>query len=224
VTVVFDRPYYAEAQLTVRAYIRRDVVLDPGSVEFGSVMQGQGAERTINLQYAGRNDWAITGIEAAEPFITAEPAETRRADGRVGYAVVVKLGSDAPVGYLQTELQILTNDQRMKSIPLPACGRVKPALTASPSALLVGTLAPGQDTHLRLVVRAPLPFRVADVRCADARFSFDVDDQEKTLHFIPVSFHATDRCGPFSAEIIIHSDLPGGLTATVTASGSVIAP
>ncbi len=62
VTVTIDRPQYAEVELQVRGYVRTDVVLDPGQVNLGSVAQGKTADKKINIQYAGRGDWRITGV------------------------------------------------------------------------------------------------------------------------------------------------------------------
>ena len=39
ITVVIDRPYYAEIQLNVVGYIRSDVVFDPGQINFGEIDQ-----------------------------------------------------------------------------------------------------------------------------------------------------------------------------------------
>jgi len=119
ITVVFDRPYYAETQLTVRGYVRRDVVLNPGSADFGDVAQGQGATCKIDLQYAGRNDWAITAIRSPNPHITVRAEQTRRDYGRVGYDVMVRLSPDAPPGFINTEVTLVTNDWQKQNVPLP---------------------------------------------------------------------------------------------------------
>src|SRR5690606_33660741 len=39
-TVVFDKPFYAEVQLQVSGLIRSDVVVTPGDIRLGSVDQG----------------------------------------------------------------------------------------------------------------------------------------------------------------------------------------
>src|SRR5664280_2188989 len=39
-TVTIDKPFYAEMQVHVRGYIRGDVVVEPGSVQVGSIDQG----------------------------------------------------------------------------------------------------------------------------------------------------------------------------------------
>ena len=42
-TVVFDKPFPAEVRIQVRTYIRSDVVVQPGVVQFGTVIQGNSA-------------------------------------------------------------------------------------------------------------------------------------------------------------------------------------
>ena len=71
ITVVFDQPYAAEVQLHVHTYIRSDIVVQPGAVSFGSVMQGAGASRSLTISYAGRDDWRIARVECANPSIEA---------------------------------------------------------------------------------------------------------------------------------------------------------
>ena len=142
-TVTFDRPNYSEVQLRVDAYIRRDVVFDPGEVDFGSVDQGQAAEQTVDLQYAGRDDWQVVGIQSPGPYLTVEAQETRRSGGRVGYRLVVRLLPDAPAGYVDGELILQTNDRRLTSVPLAVSARITPALTVSPTLLRLGTVEVG---------------------------------------------------------------------------------
>ena len=50
--VTFDQPLYGEVRLPISAYIRTDVVLDPGGVNFGAVERGQKAEKRITIPYA----------------------------------------------------------------------------------------------------------------------------------------------------------------------------
>ena len=53
VTVTFDQPQYAVVKIPVKVYIRTDVVLTPGSINFGAVDHGAAQERKIELTYAG---------------------------------------------------------------------------------------------------------------------------------------------------------------------------
>src|SRR5688572_6542372 len=46
VTVVFDKPFYAEVQLQVSGNIRGDIIVQPNFVDLGPIPQGQPAERS----------------------------------------------------------------------------------------------------------------------------------------------------------------------------------
>lgn len=127
ITVVFDRPSYAEVQLQVRGYIRRNVVFSPGSVDFGTIRQGERAERVIGLAYAGRNDWQVTAVHVPDQHLSVETRETNRGAGRVRYELVVRLDADAPAGTLDTELTLETNDRGGNRVPLAVAGQIVPA-------------------------------------------------------------------------------------------------
>ena len=224
VTVVFDRPRYAEVQLRVNGYIRSDVVFHPGHVDFGSVDQGQPMEKSIALQYAGRNDWRIVNIRSPLPFLTVDREETHRGSGRVGYELTVRLAGNAPVGYVNSELLLETNDRRLTRVPLTVNGRVSPSLAVSPSLLYLGNVPPGGCCEKRLVVRGPESFRITKIECDDERFQFKTTDQAKKLHFVPVVFTADDIPGDVSLTIHVHTDLDGGKLATVDANATVLFP
>lgn len=97
-TVTFDRPYYAEVQLRVDGYIRTDVVVDPGSIEFGSIDQGRPAEKQVQIAYAGRADWKIVDIKSSNPFLKTSVTEANRRGGQVSCRLAVTLAPDAPAG------------------------------------------------------------------------------------------------------------------------------
>ena len=71
-TVVIDKPFYAEVQLQDRGYIRSDVVVEPGSVQIGSIDQGSGADQNVTVNYGGSNDWQIVGVKSSNPHVTAQ--------------------------------------------------------------------------------------------------------------------------------------------------------
>ena len=61
-TVVIDRPHYAEVKLTVGGTIRSDIVVEPGEVRFGDVELGGKKTVDLKISYAGRKDWKIQDI------------------------------------------------------------------------------------------------------------------------------------------------------------------
>jgi len=222
VTVTFDEPYYAEVQLTVKGYIRSDVVFQPGSVEFGSADSGQGAEVTISVSYAGREDWEIVDVRSANEHFEVELQETLRNGGRVNYDMIVRLKPDAPSGYIHDQLLIVTNDSGASNVSLPVEGQVVSALTVSPASLFLGVVKPGDTVKKRLVVRSSKPFRIVSVRCDDASFTFEPPDAEsKPLHFVPVEFKAGDQPGQIEKKIEILTDLGQGGSTQCVANATI---
>ncbi len=220
-TVVFDKPYPAEVQLKVDGFIRSDVVLRPGSLNLGSVRHGAAAEQTIEIDYAGREDWKILDVRTTNPYIEATLEETRRGDHRVTYRMVVRLREDAPPGYIKEQLTVLTNDGKYKSFPIDLEGNVESGVTISPSPLFLGVLRPGQKVTKRVVIRGSKPFRILDIKCDDDCFAFEVGDEAKSLHLVPVTFIA-QRGGKFTGRIHVITDLGEGVVPDLFASVQVV--
>ena len=221
ITVTFDRPYYAEVQLIVQAYIRSDVVFQPGSVDLGEVPEGETTEQVVDISYAGRSTWSIVDVRSANANFEVELNERNRSGGRVNYQMLVRLKPTAPAGYIHDQLTIVTDDQSMQTVPLPVHGRVVPALSVSPASLLIGVVAPGAKISKQLVVRGNKPFRIKSIRCSDPSFQFVRPEESKAIHLIPVTFTAGQEVGTFVQTIEIETDLGAGAKATCTATATV---
>jgi hypothetical protein len=187
-------------QLFVSGYIRPDVVLTPGSVEFGAVAEGATAERTVQLEYAGRPGWALTKVERSLPFIYAKAEEIRREQGDIAYKITVMIRENAPVGYVKDVLRFTTNELQpgtAKSqsgqpveIVLPIQGVVTAPMQAKPSPMLIGILTPGETVAKSVIVQNETPFRITNISSPDNRFRFAFSDQESTLQLVSISFSA----------------------------------
>ena len=222
ITVKFAPPFATEVQLHVHTYIRSDVVVQPGVAQFGVVNQGAAAEQILAISYAGRNDWQIQRVKCANPCIEATPVETSRTPGLVHYNIVVKLKPDAPPGYIQDQLVLVTNDYDAKAshVPIAVEGLVAAALSASP--VWMGVAEPGQPVTRNLVVRGRSPFRILAVQSSDARFRCKAPTGPVRDHYIlPVTFVAKDAAAPagrVAGKIRIETDLPGAKPIEVPVS------
>lgn len=210
-TVVFDQPFPAEVQLNVRSYIRSDVVVQPGAVQFGSITQGQDAERRLTVSYAGRDDWRIERVECSNPFVEVELAEAGRRAGQVTYNLTARLTGDAPVGYLRDQLVLVTNDRnpRAARVPVAVEGVIGSSVTIRPSPLMLGVVATGQSVTRRLVVQGQSPFRITAVECDDPRFTFDVAEEANSVHLVSITFTAGAEAGQISSTLRVATDLGG---------------
>ncbi|MDR0871533.1 MAG: DUF1573 domain-containing protein [Planctomycetaceae bacterium] len=184
-------------QLTVSGYIRSDVVLTPGSVQFGSVPQGQTALGNVELHYTGRNDWTLTKIDRHNPFIYARADEVKRSYGDVVYQITVKLKEDAPVGYIKDILRFATNEVKPGTnepaeIELPVQGVVAASLRIVPPLFMTGVLAQGDSVAKNIVIRNSSPFKISAVDSPDKRFKFTFSKQESPIQILSVLFTAKD--------------------------------
>ncbi len=221
VTVVIDKPFPAEVQLSVRGFIRQDVVIHPGQVEFGEVDAGADATQTVKIVYAGRDSWRLRNVETPGDFFDIKLREKARGGGRVEYEMQVKMTGDAPVGHLTDQLVLVTNDSKLERIPLTVKGSIQPSVTVSPASLTLGMLKPGERVTKQIVVRAKQPFQVTDVFCEGDCLTFKSPSGAKKMHFIPVTFTAGDQPGDLAMTIHVETDLGKGAKASCKATASV---
>jgi hypothetical protein len=226
-TVTIDRPYYAEVQLRVDGYIRTDVAVNPGSVEFGSIDQGQTAKKRVNVAYSGRGDWKVVDVKTSNPFITAKVSDRGRQNGQAVYQVTVSVAPNAPAGYLQDQLILVTNDRNYTHVPVAVEGRIVPELTISPSLVSLGRLQAGQKVRKQIVVQAKEPFRITGIHSDNESFQFDLnptaENEAKKVHLIPILFVAAGgQTAKITSTIRIETDLHGGATGEVQATAAIV--
>jgi hypothetical protein len=210
ITVKFDLPFEAEVQVHIHAYIRRDVVVMPGIVQFGSVGQGVAMKQEVTVSYAGRDDWRIEQVENPNPYLECQLAEVSREGGKVKYNLTVTLKPNAPAGYIQNQLILVTNDvnPRAARVPVAVEGIISQSLSVRPSPLFLGVIETGQTVTKPLVVQGKAPFRITAVRSSDPRFSCKIPEGSNPVHLLPVTFDAKDASGKIIAKILIETDYP----------------
>ena len=204
-TVVFDKPYYREVRLRVDGYIRRDMVLDPGAIEFGKVDAGTSAEQATRIYYAGREDWKIVDVRSNRPWITTDFEQTSRGRGKINYELTVTLREDAPTGAFKDQLVVVTNDRARPRVPVSVSGEVESAYTVAPRLIALGDLKPGESVGQRLVIRGEEPFAVEAIECEGWKVEFERSDAKKKLHILNVAFTASDVSGPQKSKVRIRT-------------------
>ena len=220
ITVIFDKPYYAEVQLNVSGFIRDDVTFTPGEVNFGEIDHATMAERTVEISHVGRADWKIIDVTSPNTAFQVKLSDPTRQGRKVTYRMTVRLKGDLEPGFFQDRLTVVSNDRFSERIRLFAQGRVLSPLSVSPAALFVGNLEPNATVTKQLVVRAKKPFLITAITCADTRFEFgELSGQKKTLHFIPVKFIGNGVAGRIAQQIKIETDL--NITTTCTATATI---
>ncbi len=221
ITVIFDKPYYAEVQLNVSGFIRDDVIVEPAEINYGEIDQSTVAERTVEISHIGRRDWEIVDVTSPNRSFEVALSEPIRRGSKVTYRMTARLKGDIEPGYFQDRLTIVSNDRTSRHIRLFTQGRVVSPLTVSPASLFIGNLSSNGSITKQLVVRAKKPFAIKAVACDDPRFEFgEPSGDAKKLNFIPVTFVGDGSLGDVVQKIKIETDL--GITATCLATGTLI--
>jgi len=203
VIVTFDRPVYGRVQIPITAYIRTDVVIEPGSAQFGTVDREENNEKTLKVSYAGRQDWQIKKVETSHKHIEVKAVETSREGGYVNYDLTVTLAKDIPFGKLRHFINLVTDDKKNPKVPLLVEGNVKPDIVVNPSIVLLGTMKPGQKKTVNVVLKGKKPFEVSGVTCEKAEdvFTVRLPKAASPVHVIPLTITAPTKAGKLDEEL-----------------------
>lgn len=222
-TLNFDRPGPAAKDLNLTCFIRSDVTLNPGSVDFGQVSRASGATQTLELSYAGgMSNWGVTRIQTITDAISARLEEVpgSRSGGAVRYRLTTTMKPGVAVGYFKDEITLQTNDTSAPTIPISVSGQVQGAVVLTPAILTLGSLKPGQVVQREILVRGAKPFVIKTGTSKDQLLSIATPSTAPgPLQKITVSIKAPDRPGPYHGQLDLETDLedsPARLTAFAT--------
>jgi hypothetical protein len=210
-TLTFDRPTYAQKDLTVTCFIRGDVLLSPGAVEFGTVNRTSGATQLLTLSYVGgQTNWGVLKLTTLTDHVAARLEEIpgTRTAGSVQYRLTAALKPTAPVGYFKDEIVLETNDPTSPRIPVSVSANVESNVVVAPHVLALSTVRPGQVISRDVLVRAREPFVVSDVAStADSLSGTAADQTARPLQKVRVTLKAPAQPGPFHATLAIKTSL-----------------
>lgn len=225
ITLIFDKPQFVQTDLNLTSFIRADVMMNPGSVDFQTVPRGDSTSQSLTLTYYGpKADWAITRLTTISEHITAELREVSRNPGSsVQYQLTTKLNATAPAGNFRDEVNLLTNDEASPSIPISVTAVVQPALTISPAILNLGRMRPGQSVQKTVLVRGSKSFKLTGATCPKPDLTAAAAlGETKPFHPVTITFKAPTTPGPYNATLEITTDLADEPPATITAFAQVI--
>ena len=212
----------AEVRLGVSSTILSDIVLNPGTIDFGAVARGQSRPLVLTIDRSGLATWKVLKMVSASRVIDATLQETARTPNLVSYSLSVSLKPDAPAGPVRDEIRLITNDPETPSIPVLVTARIQGDLSASPSVLALGNVASSGGVQGRFLVRASRPFRILQVEGAGDGFKVvAADPASKPVHVLTVSYHPEEgnSRGDLRRTFRVLTDLPGepplDLTATL---------
>jgi hypothetical protein len=226
-TLILDRPSYAEVDLNLSCFIRSDVSLEPGLADFGTVSRSAGARPvvTLNLTYQGSQpNWGVMKMQNLIPHVSARLQEQSRSPGGpVQYLLTVSLDPSKINGPVKDEITLLTNDPTAPTIPVAVSAQVQSAVTVSPSPLILGSVRPGQVIKRSLLVRSSQPFKLTALRPSRPDLTVTGgQDVARPLHKVDLTLKVPDQPGPYNAVVEIDTDLKGEPPARFNTFATVV--
>jgi hypothetical protein len=190
VTLNIDKPFKAIVVLDIKGYIRPDIVFTPSQVTFGTAVEGEAMERTVEVTHFGKSNWRITNVVSNVDYLTAEVGEIKLSQrGDVITVVKVRLSENAPRGRFSERLILQSNEQgRQGDIPLLVEGTIPGSLAATPSNVFLGFIKQGDESVRDVVLRSDKPFKITQLTSSNELITIELPtDPKPRLRFqIPV--------------------------------------
>lgn len=207
VIVTIDQPAYMQVTIPIHAYIRTDVVIEPGSAILGTVSQGESDRgQKLRISYAGNANWQISEARSRNPNVVCDLKEVSRnsngASANVLYELNVKLLPNTPAGDVREQIQLLTNDVNSPQIPVMVEGRVIAEFSITPPSIVLNGLKPGDKEEIKIVIRGQKPFAVEKIESNSGSEAYQVKlpqkDHFQIIQILNVIVNAPEKPGPLT--------------------------
>ena len=225
IKLLLDRPTVVSVDLRVTCFIRTDVTLNPGQVDFGIVNRSKGPKLELSLAYTGAQpNWAVTEMRTISDHVVAELKEQARSPGgQVNYVLTATLRPSAPIGVFKDEITLKTNDPSSPTIPVSVSAVVQSNVVVSPAVINFGTVKAGQTIQKTVLVRSAQPFQVTEIKPGQPDLSVpETGADSKGLHSLVLTFKVPGRPGPYNASVDFETNLKDEPAARLTAFATIV--
>lgn len=223
--LTIDRPSAAIVELNMNCFIRTDLTLLPGQIEFGTLKRTDSPNQSMTLQYSGeRTDFKITGSQHHSPRLKVKITEENRANNTVSYKIAAEMLPSAVLGFYKDQITLKTNDASSPEIPIFVTAQVQGLLTASPSVMNLGQVAKGATVQKTVILKADKPFAVKEAKSTKGTVTVDPSTAtpDQPIRTLNITYKAPDKPGPDHAVLEIASDIPDEPAAKVNLFATVM--
>ncbi|MGE3108187.1 MAG: DUF1573 domain-containing protein [Phycisphaerales bacterium] len=233
VTVEFsDPPGTPQTVVTINSNVQPLVMIEPQKTYLQEVDSKSGSTTVITV--SGRKaDFAVTGVEKRTEALDVQIGQAHEVDidgekfQQIPVTVTVKPGT--PIGDIQTELIIRTNDERSPSHNHVFFAAVVGDIKATPTKLTLRAFTPKVpfSNVVTLENRNNTPFKVTSVDIDGRDDMMLVADVEETsmngrqTYTIKLNGVTPDVQGLITGELVINTDLPNNATLRIPFSATI---
>ncbi|MFM7130606.1 MAG: DUF1573 domain-containing protein [bacterium] len=209
-TLNIDQPTATTIDLNMNCFIRGDVLLTPGLLEFGQVKRTASPSQTLTMQYLGGNpDFRVIGSQHESRRLIVKINEQSRAGGQVTYSINANLTSESKLGFYKDQITLKTNDPASPEIPIFVTAQVQGMLSATPSVMNLGTVAKGATLEKTVILKSDQAFKISSTKASKGNVTANLEktDQTAPLQTLKISYKAPDKPGPDHSVLEISSDI-----------------
>lgn len=224
------QPFWSIAQLQIRAVSRPDIFMAPGAFAFGVNAAGAKNSQSLTLTYSGRLPfWKVTDAtfnkDLYDVTYTAVPAEVR---GNVSYLVKATLKEGAPVGKIDDQIVLKTNDPAAPALMVNVTGEVQAALSlvggdGGGDTVRLGAVEIGKKVEKRLIVRSDKPFKIAAVGGQGDGVTVPLPPLPAAKSYVVIVQFQPEKIGAVKKVLVVKTDGGESIQLTVEASGKAAA-
>jgi hypothetical protein len=205
--VTFGPQHYSTAVLRFETVSRADVMLSPGSAQFGTILQGNKATQTVTLEYSGKQtDWRLTEVLRPRDDIDIEVKEASRGFLGVKYQISVTLKAGFSAGLLSEQINLKTNDPQMPIVTMNLSGNILAPVTLSKDRIQFGKVKVGEVKKENILARGSEPFTFEAPAIQNASLQIQTFPAALPVQVVTVAWEPT-KPGPFREEITLKSSL-----------------
>jgi hypothetical protein len=221
---VSNPQFKSVANILVSANARKDIVLNPGEIDFDKVQRGSTVDRSLEVEAAGKPLWKITHFNKGPnaPFdlkMESLPVRTNAGAQVIGFRLIATLKPNAPVGPFREPVDLFTNDPVQQKVTFMVSGTILSPITVSQNPVQPIGLKVGQTHTEKIVLSANQAFRIVSIQGNDADGKLTAPEGADKNHFVQV--HITPKtAGPLNREFILQTDLRNE-TVKVVVKGNV---
>lgn len=219
ITVVEPQGVYAQQTNTLTSNVKAMVTLEPQKVFLNEVDHREGQQSKLTV-IARKPGFQVTGVETGSEFIKAKVGEVQEVEenGEKLTKVTIDLdvGKGAPIGSMNGQLTLKTNDEKAKPINAFVGADVIGDIRATPPSTMMRASAPGAaiSAQIKLDTRSSKPFRIMSIDVEgrnDLKLVTDFASGENNQGYtITLSGVAPDQPGLVQGAVVIATDSQGG--------------
>lgn len=214
------KPFWSTATLRAQAFIRTDITLSPGFVQFGVVSQGQSPTQSLDITYTGSDaNWKLTEVVSTPDSIRVEASPLPGTRGKVVWRMTAMVKPTAPEGPLNSQIQFRTSDPNYPLLTVGVFGAIQSQLSiVGGNTLKLDPTRVGATFERSIVIRASKPFKVEEITGDSDELNISAPTDARPVQILKLKWQPTAKT-ELHREIRIKTSL-GELT--VQADGQSI--